>query len=87
MTVQECEKNIREYGSYGFEGWVECMDNYPELDDIIYDSTGDELPDTVITTTKNPFIPPITDNKKFKNYYIIAGIIVLILLGYYLIKK
>lgn len=88
MTREECEENIREYGSYGFEGWVECMDNYPELDDIIYDELGGDLPDTTITTSKNPFNPAfISDNKNFKKYYIIGGIILLILFGYFLIKK
>jgi hypothetical protein len=88
MTREQCEENIREYGSSGFEGWVDCMDNYPELDDIIYDELGGDLPDTTIISSKNPFIPAfISENQNFKRYYIIGGIILLILLAYFLINK
>lgn len=87
MSREECEQNIREFGNYNFEGWVECQDNYPELDDIALDATGGELPETVITSKMDQETPDDQirrdtpgERKLTDLFYIMIGSIALLLL-------
>ena len=87
MSREECEQNIREFGHYNFEGWVECQDNYPELDDIALDATGGELPDTLIISEVDEETPDdqirrdTPDERKLNDlFYIMIGSIALLLL-------
>ncbi len=89
MTKEQCEESILEYGVSGFEGWVECMDEYPELDDIVFDSTGDNLPETVISDSKKPPTMELIGNrlKNLNVYYLIGGLVLILLLGYFIMRK
>ena len=87
MSREECEQNIRQFGFYNFEGWVECQDNYPELDDLALDITGDNLPETIITSeideeTPDDLIRRDTPAERKLNdlFYIMIGSIAILLL-------
>lgn len=85
MTRLECYNNQVEFGLDGFEGWVECLDNYPDLGEFY--GTGFDLPDTVVIDTKveetpdDQIRPDNQDERKLTDlFYIMMGSIALLIL-------
>ena len=78
MTLEECYQEYERTGQLdGFEGWTECVDNYPEYNDLFY---GGSLGNTQVeaeATVRQKYYAELRLNYVF---YIMIGFIAIILI-------
>ncbi len=78
MTLEECYQEYERTGQLdGFEGWSQCVDNYPEYGDLFY---GHSLEDIIIEDEAMVRQKYYADLRLNYVFYIMIGLTAIILI-------